>query len=611
MPGSCINNTELESIERGLNDLNRKVSDAWGGKDSSDNAPMEQSTSANDADTLDPSKTLTGKVKGSKKKNSQDIRDGQIHPGNEILLDEKTHNEPLFELSEEGIRNEKDGIIWSALETICETLCCQNASVFLFSKDGLLERVSTYTYGDKNRSSHDRNWLPAESYEIDNELLVSKAAIPPNQERYGKFQVHNKLENDVNASNLFNEHFKSEYEKKDKIRCVVAMPLNGPSRTYGVLRVINKLDKDSQFLEVETYKLLSFSIALSNGLSRFRATLNTRIYETLTGFLIQMSQIPAYYEGVGEEDEILRQKQCKVKEAFQKTLSLLIKNSDTAFTAGAVYVEKAGKFEEFVKLGNVVQDYKILSVVHESQERKIVPKNGESSSYFPLVFKDECLGVLLLQVGYRYTFHNEVCEFVKGISGILAAILKDVRLSQQQQKTQGAEARKSKTSLTSAYKVILQEDSDSERRSNAAIVLGEIGGINVVPALNKALMEDLDANVRSEVIKSLTMIACKDDRVGQNNKYSIVAKPGFQDDELTRSIMKVIEEIQAMLKKDKKQPRKSEISPIIARLLKENPTLKQQFYRLLQGEMNVRILKSLLPSSWGKSLIETIQREVT
>jgi signal transduction histidine kinase len=132
-------------------------------------------------------------------------------------------------------QNTKD-VVHKALAITHDRLHPQTASVFLFSKAGLLERIGILG-SDKDGLPIADDWFCDEKYNP-GESFTGKAVIPGPNSSYGLPQWSFDLEQDD-----INPRSRSKYtEKLGTLACAIAVPLNGAHRTYGVLEVINKLD---------------------------------------------------------------------------------------------------------------------------------------------------------------------------------------------------------------------------------------------------------------------------------------------------------------------------------------------------------------------------------
>jgi GAF domain len=131
----------------------------------------------------------------------------------------------------------KKEIIQNALAIACDKLHCQAAAIFLLSsKDGLLKRVGIKGVDCNNEEIED-SWFEEESYEV-GQSFTGKAASSQGNSKYGKTQVLNDFTDDKFGNK--NEYF----QKLGKLKIAIAMPLNGRNKTYGVLRIINKVDNN-------------------------------------------------------------------------------------------------------------------------------------------------------------------------------------------------------------------------------------------------------------------------------------------------------------------------------------------------------------------------------
>ena len=387
-------------------------------------------------------------------------RDSNIRDSNIEELKKKIEEsrDPLEfrEINVSLIRASKQEIIQNALKIVCDRLNAQTAAIFLISKDGILERVGIYGL-DESGNNLDNNWFSEESYEV-GKSFTGKAAQPQGNSRYGEIQfTHNLTSEQLNSSSL------TKYlEKLGNLRCAIAIPLNGRNKTYGVIRVINKIDKATSTNKIilskapfytDDVRLMLFLTAyIANALSNFRRDVQVQIFKYLSRLLIQ----PVDHQGNS------------LKNTYQQVVDLLVQNPETAFKAGILRVlnDTTKTLDvQAVSLAPGVTDNRDNSSrkasddgffwwIAENRKRLILQKiqedritqfknrdwieanNFQSLGCFPLIAKDEIVGTLSLYTGYNYEFYPDSVDFLQGAADLIASFVLNVKLEEQKRTLQ-------------------------------------------------------------------------------------------------------------------------------------------------------------------------------
>lgn len=349
------------------------------------------------------------------------------------------------------IKESKNEIIKNALTIVREKLNAQIAAIFLFSKDGQLERVGIEGI-DRNDKTIENEWYQEESYQV-GESFIGRSAQVKIGSKYGEIQyIQSFKEEDLTETS------RHKYvEKIGEIKSAIAVPLNGRNKTYGVIQVINKIQfaakdliiSDNKFSESDVIGLSFLSKDIANALSNFRRDVQTGILEHLSHLLIRTFN----YHG---SNEICFTNVC------QQIIDLLVKNPETAFKAGIIRLKtqvdllevKATSFSEGVTekredraikinsglAGRVAQSGEtiILQGIQKKQQiskfnnRVWIEQNRfESFGCFPLLAKDnEVLGTLSLYTGYNYDFYPDSIKFVQSVADLLASFVYRLKLEE-------------------------------------------------------------------------------------------------------------------------------------------------------------------------------------
>lgn len=148
---------------------------------------------------------------------------------------------PSFFEDDEDIQRTK--LIQDFLEDIQATVRAQVCSIFLVDDTGNLRR-NGITGFDRNGAPIREDQYSQEEYPLDGTSAVSKAAQPTDG-RYGHYiyieSVHDHCPDFVRSDKL-----KDHEAICGRIDAAVFIPIHGPNRSYGVLRVFNKVSDDKR-----------------------------------------------------------------------------------------------------------------------------------------------------------------------------------------------------------------------------------------------------------------------------------------------------------------------------------------------------------------------------
>jgi len=165
----------------------------------------------------------------------------------------------------------------------CEVLHAESSSVFMI-EDGILRRVSIF--------DQDSHWFSDESYAI-GQGITGQAALAGESERYGKPVIENAVDKSPEVISAHLEEYRNHL-KSGEVRHLIAVPLNGQNRTFGVLRVINKLTDDGKIdpagfsqhdLEIMTTIACIVAVAMENSRRLEEKTFLMEVGQTITASL--------------------------------------------------------------------------------------------------------------------------------------------------------------------------------------------------------------------------------------------------------------------------------------------------------------------------------------
>ena len=331
----------------------------------------------------------------------------------------------------ERIRQAKREIILNALEIIYEKVGCQAASLFVFSKDGFLERIGLYGLGQDGKRIDDEEWFIDETYEA-NSSLVSRAVVPTENSQYGQIKC---------ASNLseleLDEVSEQKYERKfGRFKAAVIIPLNGRNKTYGALQV---LGKTPDFPEGDIRWLISLAEYTATALSNFRRDIQTEILIYLGHLLISAKRDT---ENIYKEiaDLLALNPETSFKVCILRVMGEYDNSLFPVKGISPCYKVTKGRDNRIVGRGGPGLAEKAIStgrkiIIQDIRDQKHIQKfspnnrdwiiDNELNSFacFPLVAKDRIVGTISLYTGFNYDFYPDSVRFVQSVADLVASFI--------------------------------------------------------------------------------------------------------------------------------------------------------------------------------------------
>lgn len=334
-------------------------------------------------------------------------------------------------------KTNREEAIRSALQEVQAKLNAQTVAIFLFRKDGRLHRERILGT-DRHGEPIDNRWFRSESYSIEQRSFTGQAAIAQ-ADGYGKPQWTNCLgDEDLDGRS------KQEYlEKLGELDCAIAVPLNGQTRTYGVIEVINKVDPETKkkhsygsFDKDEIAWLWAIGSAVANVLSNIRRERQGALYADLADLLVKKSFVDpqASYQAVAE-------RLCSDFTAFEVCILRLKTEADTLniiAKAGAPRINwqyrddgarkiRDGLIWKAIQSGKPEIVAQIDERIDEFKNKTWIEKNQlKSFAVFPLCSDDNIVGTLSVYTGYEYDFHDSCQKFLGRVASLVAAFIQRV-----------------------------------------------------------------------------------------------------------------------------------------------------------------------------------------
>lgn len=327
-------------------------------------------------------------------------------------------------------------LIQEALKLIRQKLNSQVASIFLFTKNGVIKRQGINGI-DKDGNSIENSWFSDEEYAPG--ASFSGKAIPTfdAESGFGEPQWSNNLRK-------FAMHDQTQVpylEKLGELKCGISVPLNGKYRTFGTLEVLNKLD-DSKFSKNDVYWLTLIATNVANFISDFIRKKEVDAFTKITKKLLYLEVIDKDFHL--KEQEVYDLVVGKITEDYTPYKACILRiandNGDLEFRA------KSGTSDVdwFDMRSNVKKEFRGIAVeVYQTKKNRFIEntdsninkfdnpefiKKNNFKSYvcFPLLIRDKVFGTISIFIGYYHKFSIDHKDFLDKIAFMIAATVAKV-----------------------------------------------------------------------------------------------------------------------------------------------------------------------------------------
>ncbi len=375
-----------------------------------------------------------------------------------------------------------DEVIQKALELVRGKLNCQVASIFLFTKNGVIKRRGINGI-DQEGNFIENTWFSGEEYAPG--ASFSGKAIPKykpkhhaesgcgeSQPQFGEPQWSNDLLNDF----TLDHKTKNPYlEKLGKLQCGISVPLNGRYRTFGTLEVLNKLgespfnyvpiiwlllreidcmagilflreslDKFSKFSHNNVYWLTLVATTVANFISYFRRKKEVDGFTEITQKLIYVEATDNEFDST--EQEVYNLVVEKITEDYTPYKACILRiandNGDLECKAKSgtsdvnwlnvredVKQASSGIAGEVFKTKQTIFIENIDSEIDRFYNQELIKKNKfKSYVCLPLIVRGEVLGTISVFLDYYHEFYTNQKYFLNQIVFLTAATIARVRL---------------------------------------------------------------------------------------------------------------------------------------------------------------------------------------
>jgi signal transduction histidine kinase len=319
--------------------------------------------------------------------------------------------------------------VQKALVEVRKRLDVQVASIFLLSKDGVLKREGIDGV-DQGGNPIDNSWFFEEQYAPGESF--SGGAVPrfEAESSYGNPQYSNKI---LEKEMVYTRPY---LEKLGCLRCGISVPLNGSSRTFGTLEVLNKQDSEG-FSQEDVYWLMIIGTNVANFIVNFRKKKRLRAYQKVTQILVDLEasdrsfSLEKFYQLVANElvSDFTPYKACIIRIADEK--------NDLEIRAKSSHLES--NFWQKRKDGSVKSGSQIVGNVYKTQKPVFINIDDSNIELFnnkewirdhelksfaclPLSVQDKCVGTISVYTQYSHKFSDNYRTFLENMAFLTAAI---------------------------------------------------------------------------------------------------------------------------------------------------------------------------------------------
>ena len=403
-------------------------------------------------------------------------------------------------------------IIEEVSSLIRQRLAPQVMSVFLFSKDGFLERYEICGI-DKRGNSIRNSWLEKEKYKPGQSFSGKSALGKP----YGEPHWSNELDA---QSNDF-QYGKEYCEKLGFLRCGISVPLNGTRRTFGTIEVINRVglsthraSPDLTYSESDICWLTIVGAHVAAAISRLRKKEEDKIFATISKVLADpaLENQPVHstsrsvYRVVSDKlvDYLTPYKACIVRLSFDgKNISVTDKSHSDGDEKGWIHrVDESRTTGEKI-VGKVFQSgkYEIVENIEKRESeftnlKWVEDQNLQSFICFPLIILGKVIGTISLFTGYVHEFSESDIEFLENVSFLLAAFWARSR------KVKNAELLEETSELAKTHSAEIcadmQENTDPDFSHEPYVTAGDVEAL-IEEAITSGVAEEDLENLRSHL----------------------------------------------------------------------------------------------------------------
>src|SRR3990172_6033004 len=321
-----------------------------------------------------------------------------------------------------------------------ERLTCRTASIFLFSKEGMLERKFIAGFSKENEP-------PPEFYKRGQGLAGLSVRNPDGFGepcRCNDISNWSVIQDDPVVKQYARQYevaLKKQYGENEKLRHVIAIPLNGISRAFGVLRIINKIDTTTNTLSETGFTLVDeewliliaslVSAAIANIKKQIRQDSIFRIND-----LLSLNDESNFFDSVTKriaQDDTNCYSRCTIYKVRQETKEIVFGGSSEQADAATELKHKLIIGKELAqkiistKKHEIVQDITVES--HHFLNHKAAKESGFVSMIcLPLknVKTEAVYGTFSIFTKFKYTFDQVDIDYLSMFTQQISLVLQHI-----------------------------------------------------------------------------------------------------------------------------------------------------------------------------------------
>lgn len=324
-----------------------------------------------------------------------------------------------------------------ALDMVRVQLNAQVASLFLLSKEGVVERIGI-SGTDAEGTFIENEWLQNEHYEPGESFSGCSIPTADSDSEYGS---PNFVFSDLIETCPKMKYGRDYKEKLGELRCGISIPLNGTSGTFGSLEVLNK-NIPAKFTYEDVVWLSLIGSNLSGIIRLFISKEYNETFQSLVDILVSLKpnsrgfDLNAICEGITKlvisrftpykvciirvpgKDESLRIK----AQSYTDDISWLKRKNSSipkkCYIIGQVYDTQKAQYIEDIE-SNI-----------NSFFNKVWIRDQELKSYacLPLSIRENCVGTISVYTTFTVKFRKSERDFLEYLAFLIAAIIERVRI---------------------------------------------------------------------------------------------------------------------------------------------------------------------------------------